>query len=218
MLKILPLLLGLALQTPARAQAPRVLYISRQFWRPGHDVDLNRIEAEAARVCIGLGVPHPYLGIESLTGSKEVWYINGFGSTGELTQVGEAYNNKPELLAAMERFARERSEFKSQPDSQGSATYRPELSRGAEWKIGQERFLVIAVTKGDPHSDGTVFESQDGERFVVTAAKTRTEADAKLSAAGTDAKIFIVRPEFSLPAAEWVATDPSFWDSKVQKK
>jgi hypothetical protein len=42
---------------------------------------------------------------------------------------------------------------------------------------------VIAVTKGNPHSNGTVFESHDGVRFVVTDAKTWTEADAKLSAA-----------------------------------
>ena len=118
----------------------------------------------------------------------------------------------------MNRFARQRAEFKSQPDIEGPATHRPELSRGAEWKMGQERFLVIAVTKGNPHSDGTVFESQDGVRFVLTAAKTRTEADAKLSAARQDAKIFAVRPEFSMPAAEWVASDPSFWHSKAQEK
>ena len=84
--------------------------------------------------------------------------------------------------------------------------------------MGQERFLVIAVTKGNPQSDGTVFESQDGVRFVVTAAKTRPEADTKLSAAGPDARIFAVCPEFSMPAAEWVASDPSFWDSKARKK
>ena len=218
MLKVLPLVLGLALQTAARAQAPQILYISREFWKPGHEAALSRIEAEAARICIGLGVPHPYLGIESMTGSKEVWYINGFASTEELAQVTEAYSKEQELLAAMNRFAQQRTEFKSQPNSEGPATYRPELSRGAEWKMGQGRFLVIAVTKGNPHSDGTVFESQDGVRFVVTAAKTRTEADAKLSAAGPDAKIFAVRPEFSMPAAEWVASDPSFWDSKAQKK
>jgi hypothetical protein len=41
MLKILPLVLGLALQTPARAQAPRILYISREFWKPGHEAGLN---------------------------------------------------------------------------------------------------------------------------------------------------------------------------------
>jgi len=218
MLKLLPCLLALAMQTSVRAQAPQMLYISREFWKPGHEAALNGIEAEAARVCIGLGVPHPYLGIESLTGSKEVWYINGFASAEEMAQVSEVYSKNQELLAAMKRFGQQRAEFRSQPDREGSATYRPELSRSAEWKMGQERFLVIEVTKGNPHSDGTVFESQDGLRFVVTAAKTRTEADAKLSAAGPDAKIFAVRPEFSMPAGEWVASDPSFWDSKAQKK
>ena len=42
-------------------------------------------------------------------------------------------------------------------------------------KMGQERFLVIAVTKGNPHSDGTVFESQDGVRLVVAAAGPDTQ-------------------------------------------
>lgn len=194
---------------------PRILYVSREFWKPGHDAELNRIEAEGARVCIGLGVPRPYLGIESLTGSKEVWYLNGFASAGELAKVTEAYGKKPELLAAMNRFAQQRADFESQPHREGSATYRRELSGGAEWTMGQERFLVIAVTRGSPHGDGTVFESQDGVRFIVTPAKTRTEADGKLSAAGPAAKIFAVRPEFSMPAAEWVASDPSFWNSKA---
>src|SRR5271154_6740220 len=205
----LPVVLGLAMQTPARARPPRILYISRQFWKAGHEAALHRIEAEAARICIGLGVPHPYLGIESLTGSKEVWYINGFASAEEMEQVRETYSKKPELLAAMNRFASQRDEFKSQPNSEGSATYRPELSRGVEWEMGQTRYLVIAATKGDSHGDGAVFESEDGVRLVVTAAKTRTEADAKLSAAGPDAKIFAVRREFSMPAAEWVRSDPS---------
>ena len=211
-------MLGLALQTPARAQSPQILYVARQYWKRGHEAALNRIEAEAARICISIGVPHPYLGIESLTGSKEVWYINGFTSSEELAQVGETYSKKQELLTAMNRFAQQRAEFKSQPDSEGSATYRPELSRGAAWKMGQERFLVIEVTKGKPASEGTVFESQDGVRFVVMDARTRSEADAKRTAAGPDAKIFAVRPEFSMPAAEWIASNPSLWDSKPQKK
>jgi hypothetical protein len=203
---------------PPRNQSPQILYISREFWKPGHEAELNRIEAEAARVCIGLGVPHPYLGIESLTGPKEVWYINGFASAEELNQVTEAYSKKPELLAAMNRFAQQRREFQSHPNIEVTATYRPELSRGAEWVVGEDRFLVITVTKGDPHSDGMVFESQDGLRFIVTAAKTRAQTDAKLSAAGPDAKIFAARPEFSMPAAQWVASDPSFWDRKEAKK
>jgi len=121
-LKLVPLVLGLALQTSARTLAPRILYISHQFWKPGHEAAMNRIEAEAARVCMGLGVPHPCSGVESLTGSKEVWYINRFASTAELAQVTEAYSKKQQLLAAMNRFAQNRAQFKSQPDSEGPAT------------------------------------------------------------------------------------------------
>ena len=72
--------LSFAQNSPEHVRSPQILYISREFWKPGHEIALNRIEAEAARECIGLGVPHPYLGIESLTGPKEVWYINGFAS------------------------------------------------------------------------------------------------------------------------------------------
>lgn len=210
--------LSFAQTPPEHVRPPRILYISREFWKPCHETALNRIETEAARECIGLGVPHPYLGTESLTGPKEVWYINGFASTEELAQVSEAYNKRPQLLAAMRRFAQQRTEFESQPNIEATATYRPELSRGPLWEMGREQFLVIAVTKGDPQSDGTVFETQDGRRFIVAAAMTRTEAGAKLSAAGPNAKIFAVRPEFSMPAAEWVAGDPSFWHSKKTKK
>ncbi len=65
-----------------------------------------------------------------------------------LAKVTEAYGKKPELLAAMNRFAQQRAEFESQPHREGSATYRRELSGGAEWTMGQERFWVIAVTRG----------------------------------------------------------------------
>jgi hypothetical protein len=197
--------------------SPQVLYIAREFWKPGQEAALNRIEAKAARVCIGLGVPHPYLGIESLSGSKEVWYINGFASTEEMARVSEAYSKNQELLAAMKGFGEERAEFESQPGSEGPATYRPELSHKVEWRMGQERYLVIAVTKGSPHSYGSVFENEGGVRFVVTDAATWAEADAKLSAAGPDAKIFVVRPEFSMPAPEWVAGDALFWQRQAPK-
>ena len=45
MLKLWVFLAGVALQTLVRAQAPRILYISREFWKPGHEAALNRIEA-----------------------------------------------------------------------------------------------------------------------------------------------------------------------------
>jgi hypothetical protein len=218
MLTLPPLMIALALQMTDQPQVPRILYISREFWKPGHERSLNLIEAEAARVCISLGVPHPYLGIESLTGSKEVWYINGFVSTEELEQVRKAYNKNHEVLAAMNRFAQQRAAFESQASREATATYRPALSRGAEWKLGDDPFLVIAVTTRDVHQQGAVFETEDGVRFIVTGARTWTEAGAKRAAAGPDAKVFAVRPAFSMPAPEWIANDPAFWGSSPQKK
>jgi hypothetical protein len=88
MLRRLTLIVTLVMQMPANAQSPQILFVAREFWLPGHEADLTRIETHAAKVCIGLGVPHPYLGIESVTGPKEVWYINGLMSNEELREVG----------------------------------------------------------------------------------------------------------------------------------
>ncbi len=197
--------------THSHSAPPQILYISRQFWKPGANPALTRIEAKAARVCIDLGVPHPYLGIESLTGSKEVWYLNGFTSAEDMAQVAEQYSNNPKLLAAMKQFSEERAEFKTEPDTEATATYRPDLTRGAPWTVGQGRFLVIVVAKDALTKNGTVFETTSGLRFIITPAATRAEADAKLSSAGADAKIYAIRPQFSMPAESWVAADPSFW-------
>jgi hypothetical protein len=222
MLMIVPFVFGLALQElgqeSGHAEPPRLLYIFRQFWKPGHQAALDRIEAEAARTCIGLGIQHPYLGIESLSGSKEVWYLNAFSSTEELAQITKAYSDNPKLTAEMGRFAEQRKEFESRSSLEGLTTYRPELSRGVQWEIGRGQFLVVQMTKGDPTSEGSVFESQDGERFVITPAKTLAEAKRKLAAAGPNAKIFAVRPEFSMAAEEWVAHDPSLWQSSQRKR
>ena len=185
-------------------EPPQILLIYREFWKPGHETDLNRIEAEAARVCIGLGCPHPYLGIESLSDSKEVWYMNGFASSMEVHEVTQAYNANPALMAAMGRFNQERDPFRARPDWQGFVHLRPELSRGVPWSMGQAPLMTIAVTGPGPCPEGTVFEAEDGTRFTIAAAKTRAEADAKLVSAGPDARIFTYRADFSMPAPEWM--------------
>jgi hypothetical protein len=218
MLKGLILIVTLVVQMPANAQPPQILFVAREFWLPGHEADLTRIESHAAKVCIGLGVPHPYLGIESVTNPKEVWYVNGLTSRDEFREVNEAYGKNHELTAAMARFARDREAYESRPARQGAAMYRADLSLGVEWKMGMDQYLIILVTKNASPGKGAVFVNEDGEQFVVSSAKTLGAAKEKQSVMGSEAKIFIVRPEFSLPAAEWVANDPAFWTSKHQKR
>jgi len=76
---------------------------------------------------------------------------------------------------------------------------------------------VIIVTKLNGPFEGAVFETADHTRFVVTTAQTREDADAKALAAGPEAKVFAVRPYWTRPAREWVATDPAFWQPWIPK-
>jgi hypothetical protein len=198
------------MKNPASAQVPKILYIYREFWKAGNQAALERIEISAARMCINLGCPHPYLGIESLTGSKEVWYLNGFSSIEEQERVREQYAKK-DLFSTMSQFTQQREPFQSDPDKDYYANYRADLSHGPKWSMGEGRFLIITVIKGDPKADGTVFETGEAIRFVVTPAETHDEAQRKLSAAGPEARLFAVRPHFSMPAPDWAESDPSFW-------
>ena len=84
--------------------------------------------------------------------------------------------------------------------------------------MGRGRFLVITVTKGNRRMDGTVFETADGTKFVLLPAKTRKEADTKAAALGSEARVFAVRPYWSMPAREWVAADPVFWQPSPAAK
>ena len=156
----------------AHSESPRILYIYREFWKPHTQAALDRIETKGARTCLDLKCPHPYLGIESLTGSKEVWYLNGFTSTEEQKRVAEEYNNRG-LFPAINH---PRKSSVPVGAGQSFSNYRPELGHGIPWSMGQGRFLVIVLTKGNPQSDRTVFETEEGVRFIVTPAQTGSEA------------------------------------------
>jgi hypothetical protein len=203
------ILLGLS---AGAQEPPRILQIYCDRLKPGSEAEYRKVEEDAARLSAQFKSPHPYLAIESLTGRKEVWFLNGFESSVEQKLIGEEYAKNTRLVAALNQIPKRKEPLVLQPLNV-FGNYRPDLSRGAPWTVGQGRFLVIAVTKSDPKIDGTVFETPAGIRFVVTPAGTREDAEAKASAMGADATIFAVRPYWSYPARDWVAADPAFWRS-----
>jgi hypothetical protein len=50
-----------------------------------------------------------------------------------------------------------------------------------------------------------------GTRFIIRSAETREEAAAAKVSSGQETTVFAIRPSWSFPAAEWIATDPEFW-------
>jgi len=219
----------------AQERPPQILEVYREFWKPGNVAAGRKIEVEASQICVELKCPHPYLGLESVTGPKEAWFLNGFVSSTEQTQVGEDYQKNPALIEALNKILARKKPLSRADDINVFAHYQPSLSRGAPWSLGRGRFLVITVTKRDPAPngnpvidgtardgttrdgtarDGTAFETEDGTRFIFSPARTRREANARAAAAGPETRVFAVRPYWSLPSRDWVATDPSFWKDR----
>ena len=194
----------------AQERPPTILQIYRDSLKPGREAAFKTVEEDAARICVELKFPHSHLAIESLSGPKEVWWLNAFDSEAEKQQVASDYARNPALVAALEGIAR-RKEGLTEAPVNVYASYRADLSRGAPWKVAGARFFVVSVTKGDPRAEGPVFEAPDDTRFFLRPVATRGQADVLAAAAGPDARIFAVRPYWGMPAREWIAADRAFW-------
>jgi hypothetical protein len=92
---------------------PSILQIFREPLKPGVEAEYGAIEEETARICVEMKCPHPYLGVESLTGPKEVWWFNGYESRDEIKQVEAGYENNAALMAALERNGKERAHVRA---------------------------------------------------------------------------------------------------------
>ncbi|HJS74514.1 MAG TPA: hypothetical protein VJ921_09515 [Vicinamibacteria bacterium] len=154
-----------------------------------------------------LGCPHPYLGVESLTGPREAWYVNGYASESEITAVADAYARNVPLMEALRELGKKKNAFVLEPVS-AFARYRRDLTVGKPWGLGLGRFLAISVEK-EGRAGGTVFEDPAGTRYGIEAFRSRE--DAELAAAGGKGIVFAVRPAWSYPATEWISADPEFW-------
>lgn len=196
------------LATPS--QPPQILQIYRERLQPGREAAYDAIEQESARLAAALGCPHPYLGVESLTGPKEVWWLNGYESAADQQQVYDAYAQNTALVTALQQNSVRKAILTLEP-IEVFVSYRQDASAGPPWILGEGRFLVIMVTKSHCAVGGTVFEAADGTRYIVSPAQTRADADRRIAVAGSESTIFAVRPPWSFPAEEWIAADPLFW-------
>jgi len=189
------------------ADPAQILQVVREPIKPGQDDAYRIIEEETARISVVEGCPHPYLAAESLTGAKEIWWFNGYRSTAEQKQLADAYATNTRLLSSLQRQSARKSVLTLKP-IELVATYRPEMSGGTPWTVGHGRFLVITVTTRPRTRDGTVFETPDHTYLIVRSSQTREAADRL---AERDSVVLQVRPTFSFPAPEWIASDASFW-------
>ena len=201
-----------ALPDVPRTRPPVVLQVHRESLKPGTEAEYDRLESDTAQKCAQLHCPHAYLALESLTGPKEVWWLNGYDSDAERKQVADAWAASTEVLDVLGRNASRKAALVGKP-VESLARHRPDLSTGEPWRLGRGRFLVIWSGTGTPALKGTVYEMDDHAQFVIVSARTREEANAV--GAASKARVFEVRPSWSHADEEWIAGDPEFWSSKT---
>ena len=201
-----------ALSTPLLAQehAPQYLYIYRDSLKHGVDSAFRAIEQDAAQICANFRCPNPYLALESLSGPHEVWWINAFSTAADTSRVVKAYAANRPLMDALGTIAKRKAAMIGTP-IQGYAVLRPELRRGPRWSVGGARFVAVTVTRTRQPTDGTAWEMADSTLYFLRPV--RAYRDAAALARRDGGRVFAVRPNLSMPAPEWVASDPEFWRS-----
>jgi hypothetical protein len=194
----------------AQVPAPRFMYIYRDSLKRGVDSAYRVIEDDGARICAELRCPNPYLALESLSGPHEAWWLNVFATEVDTARVARIYATNRALATALDGVARRKAALIGTP-VQGFAVYRRDLSRGPAWSVAGARFVVVTVTRDRRAADGSAWAMADSTVYVLRPVPARREADALARQA--NARVFAVRPNWSMPAPEWVAADPAFWRS-----
>jgi hypothetical protein len=207
------IILLLALLAPslgAQVSAPRFMYIYRDSLKRDVDSAYRVIEDDGAQICAHLRCPNPYIAIESLSGPHEAWWLNVFATAADTARVANVYATNRALSTALGVVAQRKATLIGTP-IQGFAAYRRDLSRGTPWSVVGARFIVVVVTRGGRPVNGSVWAMADSTLYVLQPVRTRREADA--FARQAKARVFAVRPNWSMPAPEWVAADAAFWRS-----
>ncbi len=192
----------------AQHPAPRFLYIYRDSVKSGVDSAYRAIENDGAQICADLKCPNPYVALESLSGPHEVYWLNAFATPADTARVAKVYATNRPLMDALGLVAKRKEGMIGTP-VQALGVYRPNLSRGPAWSVARARYMLVYTTRSRKPTDGSVWELPDSTLFVFRPMRTAEEARA-LATTG-NARAFAVRPNWSMPAPEWIAADPDFW-------
>jgi hypothetical protein len=190
--------------------AAQILQIYCDSVNPGKEAAYRAVEEDAARVSARLRFPNPHLALESLTGPKEVWWLNAFASEESRQQITKQYEANLELVAGLTDITRRRESLVGPPIDL-LARFRPDLGRGRPWNPAGARFYVVSVTKEPIATAASVFEAPDGALHSFSPAPDQAEAESMAGKRTGDPRVFAVRPYWGMPAREWVAADPEFW-------
>jgi hypothetical protein len=133
---------GLVAQTGLPTTQPAVITIFREFVKPGHNADHERLEVGWPTAYAKAKSPAYYLALTSMTGANEAWYVSTYASWKTLGDQNKADAGNAVLSAELDRLSKTDGEHLTNTSSI-HAVGRPDLSHGTFPEIGTQRVFDI---------------------------------------------------------------------------
>jgi hypothetical protein len=160
-------------QTPAPAEQgapPALLQIEREELRPGKAAAHAVNEAAWAAAYTKAQSPVHWLGMTSVTGPSEAWFLTAQDSFAALENDQNSTDAAPALAAERDRLSAADGDMLSRT-STIIARYRPALSYQPTVKLPTMRYMSVNLMRVKP---GRVAEFMDGWRMIVAAHEKAT--------------------------------------------
>ncbi len=149
---LMALLAGSAATALAQAlptSQPKFLHIFREQVKTGRAADHSKWESGWVAAYEKVKSPVTYLGLVSVTGPSEAWYLIPLASQGAFGEMTAREAADPALSAELDRLAKGDAEFVSESTAV-QAVARPELSHGAFPDLATMRFWEISTFRVKP--------------------------------------------------------------------
>jgi hypothetical protein len=162
------MLLVLSLAVPLLAEEPmgppKILNIVREEVKPGKTVAHTQHEVGWSQGYAKAKYTTQYLGLLSVTGSSEAWWLTGFKSFADLEKDNENQSKNAAIRNVNETFSVKESEYLENARAM-TARFRPELSYNPGVNIGEYRYFAVRIMRvkmGESATD--FFKALNGAR------------------------------------------------------
>jgi hypothetical protein len=202
---LVSLLAAGAFVTAANAQpaatptsTPQVLVIYREEVRPGRVAAHAVNEAAWAAAFMKAGAPQRWLGMTSVAGPTEAWFVSGYASYEEFEKSEAAIDSNAALTADSDRFSALDGDILNRTSTL-VAGYRPLLSYQPDVKLPEMRYMqvdIVRVKAGYDRDFRTAWRQ-------IAEAHTKAKMDEhwavyEMDAGGQDLTFFFFYPRKSL--------------------
>jgi hypothetical protein len=141
------LIAGIVEAQPAPVTStPAVLVIYREEVRPGRGAAHAANEGAWAAAFTKAGAPQRWLGMTTVAGPTEAWFLSGYASYEEFQRSEDAIDANPALTAETDKFSAQDGELVNRT-STIVAGYRPLLSYQPDVRLPDMRYMQVDIVR-----------------------------------------------------------------------